>query len=301
MAEASRLRTALDQFQTERGPLAGLSSEHRTEALVEQILESERRGKYFREIARRDMSLSRIDPDGPQFDPIKAALIQQRAGFTDEGIWLVFLFVHFGRSRRGGFRYARDVYGGAGPAARWDWAHVSTDVGGFRAWMNDNAARIRSAGPGGFGNHRKYESLEETGEVVATYVDWAAGGTQVGRIQTELAASGADGRQAFARLYRSMGGIFRFGRTARFDYLATLARLSLAPIVPDRAYLEEATGPARGAALLFRGSKDALHHRLALDEALVDLEAYLEVGFDTLEDAICNWQKSPDEFKPFRG
>ena len=39
----------------------------------------------------------------------------------------------------------------------------------------------------------------------------------------------------------------------------------------------------------------------ALEAALTPLRAELNVGFDVLEDALCNWQKSPDEFKPFRG
>jgi Alpha-glutamyl/putrescinyl thymine pyrophosphorylase clade 3 len=38
-----------------------------------------------------------------------------------------------------------------------------------------------------------------------------------------------------------------------------------------------------------------------LDTKLVQLEAQLEVGMQVLEDALCNWQKSPDRFKPFRG
>jgi hypothetical protein len=34
---------------------------------------------------------------------------------------------------------------------------------------------------------------------------------------------------------------------------------------------------------------------------LVPLREELDVGFDVIEDALCNWQKSPAEFKPFRG
>jgi len=38
-------------------------------------------------------------------------------------------------------------------------------------------------------------------------------------------------------------------------------------------------------------------------EGLVQLEAELQIpmGMQVLEDALCNWQKSPDLFVPFRG
>jgi hypothetical protein len=299
--EAARLEAALETYQSAHGPLPGLSSEERSGSLIQQILASERRGRYFREVMRVRVGEARIDPDSGMFDPLKAVVLRQQDGSRDEAIWLLFLFVHFGRNRHGGWRYAADVYRGHGPGARWDWAHTSTDVPGFCLWIKTQAAGIRAAGPGGFGNHRKYERLEDTGEVVASYVDWAVGGTQSGRIETEVALADGDPRRAFGRLYRSMGRIHRFGRTARFDYLSALARLSLAPIIADRAYLEEATGPARGAALLFRGSKDAREHPVALDGMVVHLDTYLELGMDTLEDALCNWQKSPDQFRPFRG
>jgi hypothetical protein len=38
-----------------------------------------------------------------------------------------------------------------------------------------------------------------------------------------------------------------------------------------------------------------------LEEWLVQLGAGLGVGMQVLEDALCNWQKSPVQFKRFRG
>jgi hypothetical protein len=55
-----------------------------------------------------------------------------------------------------------------------------------------------------------------------------------------------------------------------------------------------------GTRLLF-GVEEEHSFASALDERLVELGHYLTVGFDTIEDALCNWQKSPDIFKPFRG
>ena len=38
-----------------------------------------------------------------------------------------------------------------------------------------------------------------------------------------------------------------------------------------------------------------------IDAWLVQLEAQLGVGMQVLEDSLCNWQKSPAEFRRFRG
>lgn len=54
---------------------------------------------------------------------------------------------------------------------------------------------------------------------------------------------------------------------------------------------------AKGARLLFGGDESTRK----LDLWLVQLGAQLNVGMQVLEDALCNWQKSPEKFRPFRG
>jgi hypothetical protein len=98
-----------------------------------------------------------------------------------------------------------------------------------------------------------------------------------------------------------MSSVRRFGRIAKFDYLTMLGKLGLAPIEPGSAYLGEATGPKRGAQLLFQGSLNAKVPTRDLDTWLNELEEALGVGMQVLEDAICNWQKSPRRFVHFRG
>jgi hypothetical protein len=106
-----------------------------------------------------------------------------------------------------------------------------------------------------------------------------------------------DPRGALDLLYHSMRAVVRFGRLARFDYLTMVGKLGLAPIEPGSAYMEGSTGPVRGAQLLF-----GVHARAAdLDAWLVELDGQLNVGMQVLEDALCNWQKSPESFRPFRG
>ena len=80
-----------------------------------------------------------------------------------------------------------------------------------------------------------------------------------------------------------------------------LGKLGIAPIVPGSAYLGEATGPLVGARLLFEGTTDSNQDGRTLDRYLIELDECLGVGMQALEDALCNWQKSPHSFISFRG
>jgi hypothetical protein len=236
------------------------------------------------------------------FDPLKAAFLYRRDGDLDEACWLVFLFVHFGKHRKGGHLYTRSVYGRFGEGGLWDWRSVSADPAGFRDWLRDNQKRLRAL-PTAFGNHRKYETLDAdsdagTGAAIASYVAWVAPPRTHQQLFDEaVSVASGDSRQAFDILYKSMSPVRRFGRTARFDYLAMIGKLGFAPIEPGSAYLSNATGPVTGARLLL-GSRIPVAE---LDGLLIRLDERLQVGMQAIEDAVCNWQKSPERFKSFRG
>lgn len=299
--EADRLRAAFRTYESRVGALAGIAAEAARETLIEQLIESERRVRYYEHLADAELGDGRMEP-GPRFDPLKAAVLRGRKGDFDEACWLIFLFVHFGRHRRAKWRYARQVYGRLGDSSRWDWPRVSVNPRAFREWLAENLERLKADGPHGFGNHRKRESLDPwsargTGAAVETYVDWVrTAGDHRALFNAALEAHSGSATGAFRELYDSMEVVASFGRLARFDYLSTVGRLRLAPIRADSAHLAGASGPLSGAQRLFAGRGTAL-----LERRMVDLEAALQVGFDVLEDAVCNWQKSPEVFKPFRG
>ncbi len=254
-------------------------------------------------ISSRGLSPLRADPSSDLFDPLKAAILFQREGRTDESYWMVFLFVHFGKHMRGGWRYAREVYSGLGDTIRWDWTNTSADPAGFRKWLDDHEAQLRRAGvPGGFGNHRKYQSLDAysdngTGAAVESYINWVVPPRTHQELMHEaLAQVDGNPRDGFDGLYRSMDSVASFGRTARFDYLTMVEKLGLAQIEAGSPYLQGASGPLEGARLLY-GSHDS---PARLEGWLVELDEYMRVGFQVIEDSLCNWQKSPSRFLPFR-
>jgi hypothetical protein len=291
-------------FDRDKRPLPGICDSANREAFVEQLLESIRRVKIVAVLRVRELSDRRANPNDELFDPLKAAILYQRQGNIEEAFWLVFLFVHFGKHARAGWRYAREVYCRLGEAGRWDWASTSADPSGFRAWLHAHQDDLKREGvPRGFGNHRKYESLDAysrngTGAAVESYVRWV-GPPRTHQELMEQVCRETDGdpRKAFDGLYQSMRAVARFGRMARFDYLTMLGKLGLAAIEPASTYMENSTGPLRGARLLFGADESAA----TLDQWLVGLDARLSVGMQVLEDALCNWQKSPARFIPFRG
>lgn len=302
--EAARLHRLLGAVQASSDPLPGLVDEGRLEVFVGQIVESQRRVRYIRRLLTMHFSPSVLDGSSASFDPLKAAILKQRTGDIDEAIWLIFLSTHFGRHIRTGWQLAGDFYSRLGEAGAWDWRSTSGATLEMRAWLDMHYSALRARG-GRFGNHRKYESLNAwestgTGQVLETYIAWVGDAMHRDKL-AQIAPYTLQPRERFAALYRSLDSVARFGRTARFDFLCMLGKMNLTNIEADSAYLSGATGPLAGARLLLDGSKDSTSRPRDLEARLEFLQQTLLVPFDVLEDALCNWQKSPNVFVPFRG
>lgn len=289
------MTAGLDTWARQHGELPGLIGPGRREAFVAQLVDSDRRRRFVEHFRTSERLTARqADPTSGVFNPYAAAVLAHRARDLDEALWLVFLATHMGHHARARWTYTAKVYGRLG-AGRWDWTAVLADVAGFDTWLQAHAAAVKQ-GPGGFGNHRKYESLAGTGAVVASYVDWIRPDRGHQRAIEDITAGAADAAEEFELLYNSMRAVHRFGRLARLDYLSTAGRLGLISAVAGRPYLPESTGPLRGARLLFGAAT-----KRQLEARAVALGKILGVEFAVLEDAICNWQKTPDVFTHFGG
>ena len=301
-ALAKRLDEQLETLASGSDAPPGAKSDLSRGAFVAQIMDSHRRLRMLEVISARIPSPRRANPSDGLFHPWHAAVAKAALGHRDEAFWLLFLGVHFGRHRRGRWRYVSALYGRLGQGGLWDWQTVSSDLNTFRDWLDANIEAFRRI-DSGFGNHRKYESLDArsrggTGEVVATYVDWVSTAGSHDALFDRARHPGHDTPEiVFERVYRSMDAVARFGRTARFDYLSTAGRLGLLDIRPGSVFLTNATGPLTGAQLFFTLTERPTD----LDNRAVKLAQALGIGMDTMEDALCNWQKSPSDFKRFRG
>lgn len=305
----SEIAEKLEEYERDNGALAGINGADNRNAFILQIVDSVRRVNFQRYIKERadDISINRHATDN-YFDPFKSAVLHSRNGNFDEACWLIFLATHFGKNKETGWRLLKDFYGAFQAEPFWTWQRIAADPGAITQWMTQNYGLFVNDGiRRKFGNHRKYESINpskkrSTDKVIQSYVAWVGAGlSHEAKIDSLAANLNGDRKQLFRRLYDSMRTVLSFGRTGKFDYLTTLSNLGIAEIVADSAYMDGATGPLRGAKLLFFGNRNNLTAANTLENKLTELDGYLGVGMQVLEDSLCNWQKSPSHHVRFIG
>lgn len=301
---AADLELKLKNYRINGKPLPGIATQEERNTLVKQMTDSLSRIDYVTAIGQRQISQRRLDPkDAEMFDPLRAAIVHSRNDNEDEAFWLVFLFVLCGKHLKKKYGLLRMVYGAFHDQFIWTWKIFSKNPGNFSFWLHQHLEDIhkeRKNFP--FGNHRKYESIDNLDNVLASYANWI-GPTKSHRkfMDTAKNEAGTDPKALFDYLYKSMAAVHRFGRTGKFDYLTMLGKIGLVDIEPPSAYMVDATGPAIGAGLLFGKAFKSVAARRELDELSIQLGEHLGVGMQVIEDALCNWQKSPKSYIPFHG
>jgi len=278
----------------------GLPDTAAIDTLAQQFVASLRREDYYRYVQAKPIATQRADPNNPSFDAERAVAFHMQQGNIDEAGWLIFLMTHFARRADTHWLRLQDVYGRLG-AGVWDWPNVTANPTAFYQWLDANWSNIRGA----FGNHRKYESLRPTGKrpmkkTVADYLAWIGPSGHAAFFTNAVQTAGNDPHTIFDHLYRTLK-ITSFGRLAKFDYLSLVGRYHMAPIEAGSAYLDGATGPGRGARLLIDGNATSATSNMTLQAKLDALDANLNVGMVVMEDALCNWQKSPRCFIHYKG
>lgn len=293
----NRLRRGLAGFKLNGRLLPIAHQPDELDCLVEQLVESVRRNNYIRAIKARPISPVRLDPHSRLFDPYKAALLQQRANNIDEAFWLVFQATHFGKHLEDNWSLFRDVYGRLGQSPIWSWSEITAKFDSFETWFDAHLDDIKGL-KHRFSNHRQYQSIANTKRVFRSYIDWIGGqGGHANTISHAVRAhQNGPPREVFDYLFNEMSSVYQFARLGKFDFLCMLGKLGLAPIEPGSTYMAGATGPYQGARLLL-GERS----RRECETLLQELDETLQVGMQALEDALCNWQKSPRKFIAFRG
>lgn len=294
--EHQELKNKLSAYSKNKHPLLGLVDGLTLDALAMQLVASQRREDYYRLVQRNQISANRANPNDPSFDAERAVAHHIQQGNVDEACWLIFLMTHFARHAATGWRRLQDVYGLMGTETL-TWAKITDNPESFFNWLDQNWQGIGGA----FGNHRKYESLRPdakrpTGLVIRAYLNWVGQSHEELFEGFELEAS----NDPFDTLYRKMK-VLGFGRLGKFDYLMQIGRYQILQITPRSAYLTGATGPSIGVKLLFMNDGNAKISTRDLQALLDPLDEELAVGMEVLEDALCNWQKSPQKFIHFIG
>lgn len=297
-AEHQRLVNELRAAEAPLG-LLGLPDAATIDTLAMQFVASLRREAYYRLVQAKPIGPARADPNNVSFDPERAVAFHMQLGDVDEAGWLIFLMTHFARPLSG-WQRLKDVYGQLG-SGRWSWAAVVANPAAFDAWLDANWQNVGGA----FGNHRKYESMDPNTNrpmkrAVADYIAWIGPGGHAAFFANAVFAAGNNPHTIFDYLYNRLK-VRSFGRLAKFDYLSNIGRYRLAPIEAGKAYLGGATGPGRGARLIVDGNPISMTSNQAIQNSLDALDLRLQVGMAVMEDALCNWQKSPRHFIHYVG
>ncbi|MEX0750010.1 MAG: hypothetical protein WD359_04300 [Dehalococcoidia bacterium] len=221
------------------------------------------------------------------YNPLGEARERYLAGDRDEAIWLHFVATLIGWERPDSVdRFLRVLGGGQ----RATWCVITAHPLDAIARIEDHAAVLIREAP--FGNHRKYETHRGDGgsaRVVKSFIDWAEANPSA-RIDA-IATTATNPEHAFDRLFNSLK-VYRFGRTARYDFARLLANLD-ARLKPGCCYLQGASGPRRGAALLFLGRPWARDGELSfLEDRCRELAQVCGLDLQVIEDAVCQWQKT---------
>ena len=298
--EHQRIIRVLQQHNNTRQPLPGLSDSKSLETLAWQIVASLRRQAYYHLVQKKKVFSRRADPNRSHFDAERAVAYFVQTNQLEEAAWLIFLMTHFAKPEESGWLRLKDVYGKLG-TGRWTWKEVKSDPSDFQRWLAQNWQQIR----GKFGNHRKYESLRpssnrDTSSVVASYLSWVGPQGQIAHFNKLVRTLGNDPHTIFDGFYHDLK-VKSFGRLAKFDFLSLLGRYQVVPMDAGSAYLSGATGPLAGVRLLFDGKRDGNSSIDQLQTRLDLLDKDLKVSMKVLEDALCNWQKSPKKFVHFKG
>lgn len=301
----------LKKFNKDEYPLQGLTSDSHYETFAMQLIDSIRRIRYVEVIFNRDILISplRAEPNSTYFDPLLAARLHFESGNYDEACWLIFLSTHFGKNIKTKWQLCRDIYSGLGTET-WTWDKITEDFRKFEQWFAKASIELTNTSTQRqYGNHRKYETLKNNSKrsiplVFKSYIDF------IGNTRSHTARFAEAGTIAhtpellFELLYSNMRSVISFGRTAKFDYLTMLRKTNLLNIEPSHLFLKGSTGPIKGCRLLLSNNKDNGDSVEILNEKLSSLAEILPIDYlrmQVLEDALCNWQKSPSSYKYFGG
>jgi len=296
----NEIKSKLESFEV---PLPGVAQRQMKVCLIEQIIDSIRRIKYIESLNTAKLSPDRANPASVIFDPLRAAAFLNSNGRYEEACWIVFLGTHFGKNLKTGWELVRNFYFGDHSTSPWTWEYTISNLYLMPEWLESNLERLLATGA--FSNHRKYQSLDpkkkaSTLFTIESYVNWVlAVGSHRNRFSEFPDNLSETPGARFNYLYKEMGAVIGFGRLGKFDYLTMIGKLKLADIEPESPYITNATGPLLGAKLLF-----GPHYSKKQLEGLV-ISLGISFGYfysmQILEDALCNWQKSPEVFIHFKG
>jgi hypothetical protein len=236
---------------------------------------------------RRQHPVRRLKP--PKQDILCLIESAKDSGDLDEAVWRAFLAAHFARlsasSRDGSAESAAKLLYRFGDTPVWTWKRVASDHGkALKQSLESSEHAIHLS----FGNHRSHEqpTTADLIETIRSFIKLASatkGPANIIRVPGKPSAT-----ERFDQLFHKLKRLHRFGRLGAFDFIDLLLECELVTACePAHCYLKGATGPLRGAQLIW-GKHDAE----VLDPLAAELANKLDISCFAMEDALCNFQKA---------
>jgi hypothetical protein len=282
-------------------PLNGLHGE-RIDCFIDQIIHSLRRTHYIDTIKQRDISEARIYPNNNQFDPLKASIFHFKNKNIDEAIWLIYLSTFFGKNIDSGWNLLRLVY--LGDNSQWTFENISNNFKEFSKWYKESWKEISSTNSkkNKFGNHRKYSTLDPEKKLnpidcFEDYID-KVGVNHESLFNFIEENSKIKKVSKFSLIYK-YSNYKGFGRMSKFDFSSMICKIGVIESEIDRAFINKSTGPLSGLKDLLDNQNIKPQEAELVFNKINDLLDLGPFRGQVLEDAICNWQKSPNKFKKF--
>ena len=303
----NKIKDSLDEYQLTTD-LPGINTPANENSFISQLIDSISRVEFIETIKSRPISQTRKDPRSNIFDPIRASILYNQEGNKLEAFWLIFLFTHFGKHNNTKYGLLKCFYSKNNSADIFDYLEVEADITGCKFWINNNQINLKNSGK--FSNHRKYQSLNAyspngTGDTIESFINWVGDNFNdfLARIPPAILI---DKYLLFEYLYKEASrNVIGFGRLACFDFITMLGKVGIFQCEPMTPYIKYSTGPLKGTKLLFNTPVNTTPKDL--DDYLKDLGDHLEndlglkFTMQIVEDAVCNWQKSPQNYIPFNG
>lgn len=255
--------------------------------LAQQIFDSLLRVRYL------ECSSAYVASVRPPATPLEEAVFSKDSGDIESALWQVFLAVHFGKSQKTGWNGYYEIFKPSSQSCALTWAQLGTPSG--MELLKERSLKLeQDPAKVQFGNHRKYQSHSESYRTFDEFLTWLGNWSKSGKLYS---SSGQSTQVSFSDLYFSLKeSVFGFGRLGAYDFVTQVSHLKIIDgLKVDSLFLAGSTGPREGAKRFFGPGLSSK----ALEQRCLELAIVLSINPHVLEDALCNWQKSPKAYRRF--
>lgn len=221
-------------------------------------------------------------------------LCQRQSISRNSKIWIIYLATYFGKSKKSNWTlFRRAAFNKKKEFIKFE--SISKDKFKYYSYINsfDFFANAN------FSNHRKYTKKSISGRKgIIRSVEYVLNNISEFSCSTTV---------SFDTMYKRAFNIPNFGRMATFDFVCMLCKCGMKVEEPLSMYHKHSTGPLKAIEqiLMLAGINSPTKEDQIIfgNELLSWFRSNTEISMiaQVLEDAICNWQKSPSDYNHYFG